>query len=545
MNVILYCRVSSDEQAEGTSLDFQERRLREYCGRKSYRVLDCKREDFSGKHHDLQRPEMKSLYEYCKKNKKAVDKVLFLKWDRFTRNAEFAYRYIREFNEMGIEINSIENPIDFGSPDWPTLIGIYCGNAQSENNKISKRTKDGIRETLLKGRCANKAPRGYKNVRTGKHATHVEIDESKAGLVRKIFQEVAKGLETPNYIRKKLARHIPETSYFTMLRNKFYIGKIRIPAFEDEREHYIQGVHEALIDEDTFYKVQEILDGKKKNTPKLKKAINPDLFLRQFLVCPVCGHALTGSVSRGNGGQYAYYNCCKEAKHIRARAEKVNEGFAKYVASLKPNPTVMALYEAILQDLKDEQGKDTKAEIKRLEIEQEKLRQRQDALDDKYMDDAVTKEQYDRMSGRYQAEASTLQQNIETLKTLKRTNIEPQLAYSISLVSNIGKYVREAPVEIKIKLLSSMFPEKIEFDGETYRTNSYNKVLDLIFQQTNELRGEKKEKGERFSSFSRSVPRPGVEPGWILLHWCLRPARLPIPPSGHSVELRCKDRQIF
>ena len=29
-----------------------------------------------------------------------------------------------------------------------------------------------------------------------------------------------------------------------------------------------------------------------------------------------------------------------------------------------------------------------------------------------------------------------------------------------------------------------------------------------------------------------SVPRPGVEPGWMLLHWCLRPARLPIPPSG-------------
>ena len=33
------------------------------------------------------------------------------------------------------------------------------------------------------------------------------------------------------------------------------------------------------------------------------------------------------------------------------------------------------------------------------------------------------------------------------------------------------------------------------------------------------------------------VPRPGIEPGWILLHWCVRPARLPIPPSGL---LRCK-----
>lgn len=51
-----------------------------------------------------------------------------------------------------------------------------------------------------------------------------------------------------------------------------------------------------------------------------------------------------------------------------------------------------------------------------------------------------------------------------------------------------------------------MFPEKIEFDGIKYRTKSYNKVLDLIYQQTNELRGDKKEKGERQASFSNSVP---------------------------------------
>ena len=83
------------------------------------------------------------------------------------------------------------------------------------------------------------------------------------------------------------------------------------------------------------------------------------------------------------------------------------------------------------------------------------------------------------------------------------------------LINNIDKYIRDAPLETKIKLIGSIFEDKIEFDGEKYRTNSYNKVLDLIFQQTNELRGGKKEKGERFSSFSHSVPRPGVEPGWV------------------------------
>ena len=39
-------------------------------------------------------------------------------------------------------------------------------------------------------------------------------------------------------------------------------------------------------------------------------------------------------------------------------------------------------------------------------------------------------------------------------------------------------------------------------------------------------------KEEVFKHFLLLVPRPGVEPGWMLLHWCLRPARLPIPPSG-------------
>lgn len=52
--------------------------------------------------------------------------------------------------------------------------------------------------------------------------------------------------------------------------------------------------------------------------------------------------------------------------------------------------------------------------------------------------------------------------------------------------------MKEAYVEVKIKLIGSMFSEKIEFDGKNYRTKNYNKVLDLIYQQTNELRGNNK-----------------------------------------------------
>jgi hypothetical protein len=55
-----------------------------------------------------------------------------------------------------------------------------------------------------------------------------------------------------------------------------------------------------------------------------------------------------------------------------------------------------------------------------------------------------------------------------------------------------------------------MFPEKITFDGKAYRTDSYNSVLDLIYKQTNELRGIKNENEESFNTFSASVPRAGA-----------------------------------
>ena len=71
----------------------------------------------------------------------------------------------------------------------------------------------------------------------------------------------------------------------------------------------------------------------------------------------------------------------------------------------------------------------------------------------------------------------------------------------------------DAPVETKCKILSSMFPQKIEFDGEKYRTQSYNQVLDLIFQETNKLRGYGENESENSEANSHSVPRPRIELG--------------------------------
>ena len=43
---------------------------------------------------------------------------------------------------------------------------------------------------------------------------------------------------------------ISESSFLEMLRNVFYIGKILVPAYKDEPEQVVQGIHEPLISEE-------------------------------------------------------------------------------------------------------------------------------------------------------------------------------------------------------------------------------------------------------------------------------------------------------
>ena len=135
-NVILYCRVSSDEQKLNTSLSHQEETLSEHCRRQGYNIVNIYKDDFSAKSRYLNRPKLKEAYEYCRKHKGEVDLLLFLRWDRFTRNVGFAFDFKEKFEVLGVEINSLESHIDFTGTEWSTLLSLYCGVAHTEKEKI-------------------------------------------------------------------------------------------------------------------------------------------------------------------------------------------------------------------------------------------------------------------------------------------------------------------------------------------------------------------------------------------------------------------------
>ena len=173
-----------------------------------------------------------------------------------------------------------------------------------------------------------------------------------------------------------------------------------------------------------------------------------------------------------------------------------------FVSCLKPNPTVLKLYEQVLQGINQEVCKDIHSEIENIKAQLSQKRKQIEEVEDLLIEDRTNSERYSKIIARYEKEAQELEYRIEMMRNGDWKETKPKLHYAISLINNIVMYVQDAPLEVKIKLIGSIFPEKVQFDGKNYRTKKMNRVLDLIYQQTNELRGRGKQKKDRCFTIS-------------------------------------------
>ena len=157
--------------------------------------------------------------------------------------------------------------------------------------------------------------------------------------------------------------------------------------------------------------------------------------------------------------------------------------------------------------------------------------------------DRTNAERYSRILKRYENEVRELDFRVEILQTPNETLLKQKLHYAILLINNAVMYIRDAPVDVKMKLIGSMFPEKLSFDGKIYRTKKMNRVLDLIYQQTRELRGYKKRNKTNenssvlFSAPNRVVLEPilcDLEKLWELRFWIPNPGEPISPQSFHA-----------
>lgn len=132
---------------------------------------------------------------------------------------------------------------------------------QMEKQKISKRTKKGIQLARLKGCYTSKAPLGYVNVRVNSNST-LKFNRYST-IVKKAYTMIVNENQTINSVRKMLKiKGVKKSSkeLKSLLSNRVYLGEIFVPAFKDEVEKYVKGLHRPLVSEYLFFKANNLLD---------------------------------------------------------------------------------------------------------------------------------------------------------------------------------------------------------------------------------------------------------------------------------------------
>lgn len=504
-------RVSSDEQAKGYSLGIQEDSIKKWCQSNNVDVVKVFREDHSAK--DFNRPEWKELKKFAKANRNEIDMLLVTTWDRFSRNTTDAFNELSEFKKIAIEVQAILQPIDFNIPESKILLSIYLTLPEVDNDRRSMKIREGVRAALKSGRWSRMAPVGYRNTRDANNKPLIVPGEN-ADLIRLAFTEVSNGTsqESVRKLINKKGLSVSRTNISRLLRNFVYIGKIRVPSSEKEPEEIINGLHEAIVSNDLFYKVQKILNEKstKSNRPK-QNSLREQLPLRGILHCSVCANKLTGSASRSSTGARYYYYHCNICKKERFRANLANESIENFMSELVFDKTEKEIYNDMLDSiLKESPAEYKKVDEKSVRNKIEQIKGRLDKLQDLLIDDIISREDYSKKKGQFDDEILDLENSIVCRASVEKST-KDKLGKGINLFSNAKYIYLKANVLQKQQLISSIFPEKIEFKNSKCRTIRINDLLAVMLLKNSRLYGLKKGQIDKSIDLSRQVESGRVE----------------------------------
>ena len=504
-------RVSSDEQAKGYSLGIQEDSLRKHCESNDIEIVQIFKEDHSAKNFD--RPEWKKLLKYLRSNRREVDYILFTSWDRFSRNITDALIQIRNLKKISVEVRAIEQPIDITIPENKAILAMYLAMPEIDNDRRSIKIRQGVRAALKSGRLSRNAPRGYKNVRDENNKPLI-IPNENAEYIKHLFKEVAEG-RTQAEVRAELKLKgfaISCNGSSVILRNEIYMGKVVVPAEGEEPREVIDGIHNGIVSEKLFYKVQELLENNlvERNKPKAKTRKN-NLPLRGSVRCSKCNSKMTGSGSRGKLGKKYFYYHCNICSNDRYRAEKANKLMENVLDQFKFKKGVISLYEDLAMQIFEKNGKNNSIEAVKLKKLIEKQKKRISNLQDMLIDDILDKETFQSMNKRYRAELSLLTNKLHDITSNKR-NLTKFLRKGVGTLTKMSNPYKASTVLGKQRILKAIFPFDFEIVNEKCRTPRINEVLRLMLSADG--LSAKIKKGELFNNleFSLSVESEGFEP---------------------------------
>jgi site-specific DNA recombinase len=317
----IYTRKSTSVGLEQdfNSLDAQREACTAYIKKQTgWKLLNDRYDDGGFTGANIERPAFQRLLTDIDERK--IDVVVVYKVDRLSRSLLDFAKLMERFGRAGTSFVSVTQNFSTADAMGRLTLNMLMSFAEFEREMIGERTRDKIAAARRKGKwTGGPIPLGY----TVKDKRLV-VNEPEAVLVREIFDlylEQRSALAVARVLNERRlssqgppgehgavhgARPWTNADILRLIRTPIYAGFIR-----SHGELY-DGEHEAIVDRDTFSRVQTHLDRAARTTNDPSR--NPAYFLRGLLRCACCGSAFTPASTRRGRKEYRYYRCIRRDK---------------------------------------------------------------------------------------------------------------------------------------------------------------------------------------------------------------------------------------
>ena len=308
----IYCRVSTiDQKNNGLSMEEQIRLCQEKAHQEGYSILEVIKDD--GKSGgSLKRAGMQQLMKLSIEKK--IGALFTVHSDRIARNTENYLSLRALFRNNQVKVFFIQLPNLDDSASSKMMDTMLASINQYHRDITSEKVTMTMEGKARLGYFPGLAPIGYKNITRKDIAVEragqkiVVLDPERAPLVKKAFELYSTGnfnvfdicdVMYEKGLRTKYDKKIGHSRMYETLKNRFYIGEVNWGSVNLKN-----GKHEHLIDDDLFYRVQELLEIKNGHACRRRKYT---WLLTGFLKCYTheCKYTAEWHLKK----KIAYYHC--------------------------------------------------------------------------------------------------------------------------------------------------------------------------------------------------------------------------------------------
>ncbi len=443
MDLLAYCRYSSENQRDGYSIEAQVRAIKEWAAREGHTIrkfyIDEAKSGTTDDREEFQKMIAESAGSGCKG-------IVVHKLDRFARDRYASAVYRHKLKENGLRVISVLEPLD-DSPESIMMEAVLEGMAEYYSRNLSREVRKGQKEAALKAQhVTGPVPYGY---RVDEHHRYVVVPEE-AAVIREIFRRLDGGESIADVTRWAVTHGIKthkgtlfnELAITRLTQQPILVGRFSygVNSKDGQPPIIIENAVEPILEPSIFWRQYEKTTARKKGPRSRLK--EEEYLLTGYLYCEYCGSHLYGFKSKstfplksGKVQTYEKYSYRCATKGSRGSASRrLDPEYVPAHCDLK-NIEKFALEEFvfgainyclfsgdtsdwIVAEMLVRSKKKKPADQKKIDgykSELEKIKKQRDRLLDLYLSDGLSKEAYSAKADELNARAEFLDREINRL----------------------------------------------------------------------------------------------------------------------------------